>query len=63
MWKPLLRMKPAGEDLKVDLNMRRTKLSKFAMVKAIVWTANMDRHWVGDWSPQGQYLGWAGKLM
>lgn len=56
-------MKPAGEDLKVDLNMRRTKLSKFAMVKAIVWTANMDRHWVGDWSPQGQYLGWAGKLM
>ena len=58
MRKLLLGMKPAGEDLKVDLGMRRMKLSKLAVVKAIVWTANKDRPWVRDWSPQGQCLGW-----
>ena len=51
-------MKPAGEDLKVYLGVERIKLSKFAVVKAIVWTANVDRPWVRDWSPQGQCLGW-----
>lgn len=34
MRKLLLGMEPAGHDLKVDLGMRRIKLSKFAVMKA-----------------------------
>lgn len=63
MRKLLLGMKLEGEDLKVNLGMKRLKLLKFAVVEAVVWTANMDRPWVRNWSSEGQCLCWDGKLM
>lgn len=46
-------MKPAGEDLEVDIGVGRVTLARSAVVGAADWTANTDRSWVRDWSPWG----------
>lgn len=48
MRKLQLGMKPAGEDLQVDIGVGRITLAKSAVVKAADWTVNMDRPWVRD---------------